>query len=163
MQRWLIEDKDTPTSLHKKGHNKDPLICNYVLNSETHASNGVLTVEHRRRRHRDRQRHGGICNNGKMLNNHENGKKKNGKISDGGRTGKYCPSEPSLLLQKSCTFAVFEKDFAYRHQRMSCMRRGVKTEQLTGRSTHVYFLVAPCSTVVSHFTFRPMRPHWLKA
>ena len=30
-------------------------------------------------------------------------------------------------------------------------------DRLTGRNTHMHlFLVAPCSTVVSHFTFRPM-------
>ena len=46
----------------QKGLDKDPLICNYVLNSETNA-NGVKSVEHRCRRHRHLQRHGGLRNN----------------------------------------------------------------------------------------------------
>ena len=122
------------------------------------------SVEHRRRRHRHRQRHGGIRNNRKILNSGEDGSKKNGKISSGGRRGKYSRSEPSPLLQESCTFYLFEKVFAFRHQRMSCTRRGGKTEHLTGRSTHAYFSrCAPCSTVVSHFTFHSMHVHWLKA
>ena len=142
MPRWLVEDKATPTSLHKK----DQLICNDVLNSETNASNGFISVEHRRRRHRHRQRHGGIRNNGKILNSGEDGK-----------TG---IARSAMVGEMVNTIALSPHFFC---KRMSCMRRGVKTEHLTGRSTHVYFLVAPCSTVVSHFTFHPMHLHWLKA
>ena len=65
-------------------------------------------MEHRRRRHR--QRHGGIRNTGKVLNCGESGKKKNGKVSDGGRNGKYSPLSPHFFLQKSCTFVVSSKN-----------------------------------------------------
>ena len=56
--------------IQSKGLDKDPLICNYVLNSETNANNGVIcalsSVENRRcRRHRHRQRLGGIRDTGK--------------------------------------------------------------------------------------------------
>ena len=50
MQRWLTN----------KDPDKDPFMSGYALNSEKNAGNGVKSVEHRRRRHRHRQPHGGI-------------------------------------------------------------------------------------------------------
>ena len=82
VQRWLIKDKGTPTSLHRKGLDNESLICNYALNSETSANNGVMSVELRRHRHRLCQRLGGIRNTGKVLNCGESGKwASTGKVS----------------------------------------------------------------------------------
>ena len=103
----LRRTKNTPTFIHNKEPDKDPLICNYDPNCERNVSNGVISVEHRRRRHRHRQRHGGIRNNGKNLNSGKNENKKNCKINNGGRSGKYSASEPLPLLQGSSTFVVF--------------------------------------------------------
>ena len=64
-------------------------------------------MEHRRGRHRHRQRRDGIRNNGKNLNSGKKENKKNDKINNGGRSGKYSRSEPLHLLQESCTFKVF--------------------------------------------------------
>ena len=70
-----------------------------VLNSETSANNGVIcassSVEHQRCRHRHRQRHGGICNTGQVLNGGESGNKMSGKIKSGARSGEYSRSESS--------------------------------------------------------------------
>ena len=106
----FIKDKATPTSLHKKGHDKDPLICNYVLNSETNASNGVISVEHRRRRHRHRQRHDGIRNNGKILNSGESGNQKNDKTKSYMSIlapGNCCGRILFQLLPKSTCVLIF--------------------------------------------------------
>ena len=63
---------------------------------------------------------------------------KNGKISNGGKSGKYTLSEPLTLLQESCFF--FKKK-RYRHLRMSCTRREVKTVR-TERvaQTHIFLV-----------------------
>ena len=95
MQPWLVKDMDTSTF-------QRPIDWNYVFNSEKSVSNGVISVEHRRRRHR--HRHGGIRNNGKHLNT---GNKKNGRTSNGGRSDEYSRFEPLPLLRESCTFVVF--------------------------------------------------------
>ena len=101
MQRWLIMDKATPTSLHRKGLNNGPLFYIYVLSSETSTNNGVncagSSVEDRRcrHRHRHRQLHGGIRHTEKVLNCGESGNKMSGKIKGGGRSGEYSPSESS--------------------------------------------------------------------
>ena len=69
-----------------------------------------------------------------------------------------------LFFEKCCTFVLvfFLSDFVYRHWRLSCTRRKVKTEHFVAHSTHAFFLVAH-STVVSHLTFHPMHLLWLKA
>ena len=48
-----------------KGPGNGPLTSSFAHNSEKNASNGVISVEHRRLRHRHRQRHGGTLNDGK--------------------------------------------------------------------------------------------------
>ena len=80
MQRWVTnKDKETPTIFQITDPDKDPLTRSWAHNSERTASNGVTSVEHRRRR---RQRHGGVRNNVKNPNDGKNdtsGKKdKNG-------------------------------------------------------------------------------------
>ena len=133
------------TFLHNKDPDKDTLICKYALNSEKNANNGVISVEHRRHRHRRRHRHGGIRNNGKVLNCGEGGNKMSGKIKNGGRNGKrrqqmirvqlvpgnwseYFATAAQVALSfrislQSCTFTshvVFVlTDFASRHWRIS--------------------------------------------
>ena len=125
-------EKATLTSLHRKGLDNDPLIYNYVLSSETSAHNRVIcassSVEHRRCRHRHHQRHGGIRNTGKVLNCGESGNKMSGKIKMVGKVVNSVALSPHLLLHKYGKFVVF-LNFACRHQRMSCTRREVKTEQ----------------------------------
>ena len=44
VQRWLINEKATPTSLCRKEFDTDSFRYNYVLKSETNADNGVVTV-----------------------------------------------------------------------------------------------------------------------
>ena len=45
--------------------------------------------------------------NGGSLENGMNHNKENDKINNGGKRGKYKLSNPSVLLQESCTFVVF--------------------------------------------------------
>ena len=62
-----------------------------------------------------------------------------------GRVSATVPFMPlAFLLQESCTFVFFHKNiFAYRHQRLSCTRREVKTEHLVECTvvtlTHIFF------------------------
>ena len=108
-------------------------------------------VEHRRRRHRHRQRHGGIGNHGKNLNSGKNDNKKNGKISNGGRSCEYSRSGPLLLLQESGTFVV-KKDFACRQQRMSCTRREWRPNTSPDAAHPHIFLVARRVAQLSHIS-----------
>ena len=84
VQRWLINEKATPTSLCRKEFDTDSFRYNYVLKSETNADNGV----------RNGVNTGAIVigenvvdirNNGKILNSGETGNKKNGKMNNSGR------------------------------------------------------------------------------
>ena len=52
----------------------------------------------------------------------------------------------------------FLTDFVYTHPRMSCTRPGVKTEHLTGRTTHAFFRVLAHVTVAQDFL--PTRSHF---
>ena len=123
MQRLLIKDKGTPTSLHKKGHDTGPLICNYVLNSETNASNGVISVEHRRRRHRPRQH----WEKARVAT------RSMARSAMVGEVAKYSRSEP--LTMGAC-----------RHWRM-------KTEHISPDAAHTQRRKTICSTPMSGFGF----------
>ena len=61
-----------------------------------------------------------------------NHNKENGKIGNCGKSGKYNLSEPSTLFARILHIRrfFFFKNIAYTHQRMSCMRRVVKTAHL---------------------------------
>ena len=75
--------------------------------------------------------------------------KKNGKISNGGKSDKYSLSDPPTL-QESCAF-LFEKHFAYRHWRMWCTRRVVKTAHLVGvTQTHMFLVVCTRDSRARH-------------
>ena len=124
-----------------------PLICSYALQLRENASNGVISAEHRRRRHRHRQRHCGIRTYGKNPSNGENDN--NGKNDKIGMDGGNGTNEYRFLQwpQSFCNFAsqsIFVAgNFAYRHKRMSCSRRKVKTENISPDAAHTHmFLVA---------------------
>ena len=72
-----------------------------------------------------------IFNSGGIWENGMNRKKKNGKISNGGTRRAYSLSEKSVLFAKVFHIRNF---FAYRHERKSCTRRGVKTEHYVVRT-----------------------------
>ena len=81
----------------------------------------------------DRRRHLHLRQLGGNLKTDKNDM--HGKIGmdDGNGKNEYSFLAPSVTLQDSCTL-VFFLHFAYRHQRMSWTRRGVKTEHLTVRT-----------------------------
>ena len=105
----------------------------YVRNCAGDVKNGDIFMD--RSRHLHLRQLGGNLNSGKNCN------KIDGKISNGGKSGKYSRFEP-LNLAHSFFFFFFE-DFVY----MSCTRRGVNTEHLTVRTTDAHFYRR-----VSHFT-----------
>ena len=75
--------------------------------------------------------------------------KKNGKISNGGKSDKYSLSDPPTL-QESCAF-LFKKHFAYRHWRMWCTRRVVKTAHLVRvTQTHIFLVVCTRDSRARH-------------
>ena len=92
-----------------------------------------------RRRHRHRQRHVGVRYTGKNSNNGKNGiNGKSDKIGTDLRNGtnEHRPLEsPFFISFFSPVSCFFVGHFAYRHQRMSCTRRSVKTQHFTGCST----------------------------
>ena len=103
-----------------------------------------------RRRHR--QWNGGTRYIGKNSNDGKNGIiGKSDKIGTDPRNGtnEHRPVElPMFGLQISLSVSCFfGRHFAYRHHRMPCTRRCVKTEHLTRRSTHVLSRCAQCSAV----------------
>ena len=79
----------------------------------------------------------------------------NDKIGMDGRNGTNEYRFPELLksLCKCQPVDFFVGHSAYKHKRVSCTRRRVTTEHLTGRSTHAYFSrCAPCGTVFHMYT-----------
>ena len=118
--------------------------CDQTMSSKT-----VIGMSTGRRHPLHLQQIGGIQEN---VMNH---KKKNGKISNGGKSGEYSLSEPSALLQESSTFVVVLQ-FAFRHLRMSCTRRVVKTAHLVRvTQTHIFLVLRTCDTPSTHVGSRP--------
>ena len=97
--------------LSNKDPDKDPLLRSYAHNSEKNASNGVISVEHRRRRQCHRQRHGRTLNNGKNPNNGNNdinGKNDKFGMDDRDGTNEYrFPESPNHLANFFASQSVF--------------------------------------------------------
>ena len=93
-----------------------------------------------RKHHLHPQQIGGSQENGMNHN-------KNGKINSGGKSGKYSLSEPSTLLQESCTFV----SLPLREQTVANVVDAVVGEDRTPRRTHrtrgtdARFLLASCT------------------
>ena len=64
-----------------------------------------------------------------------NHNQENGNIGHGGKSGEYSLSDPLVFFGKNLAQSCFF--FTYRHQRMSCTRREVKTERLVVRTERV--------------------------
>ena len=83
--------------------------------------------------------------------NGANTKALNGEITNGEITSwlqTLCKSDLAATLQDSGTFVDFFSGFVCRHKRMSCTRRGVKTEPLVART---FFSSCQCREHLSTF------------
>ena len=148
--RWLSnKDEETPKFLQVKDSDKGLWTSSYAHNSSGSVSNGEISVEHRRRRHRHRQRHGRPATMGRTQTM--------GRTTSMARTTRLAwmagmGRMSSDFLSRQVTLHMlpvsrfFVGHFAYRHQRMSCTRRGGAHRT---QHTHAYVSrCAPCSTVV---------------
>ena len=80
-----------------------------------------------------------------------NHNEKNGKISSGGKSGRYSLSEPSTFCKNLAHSFFFSKKFACRHWRVSCVRHGVKTAHLVRvTQTHIFFVLCTRDSHAGH-------------
>ena len=142
---------------------------NSHLVSLQNKTTGVISVGHRRRRHRHRQRHGAIRMGRAPTMARTTSMARTTRLAWMAGMGRMNRDFLNCKIYfanfyASQSMSLVVGHFAYRLKRMSRTRRSVKTEHLTGRSTHAYFSrCAPIQHSVSYFTFRPMHLHWLKA
>ena len=117
---WILTSRKT-----NKSDNDLPMKnCYQILSDEVGIGKSTG-----RRHHLHFQQSGGVQENG------TNNNKTNGKMNNGGTRVKTV----SLIHQPFCKglahcFIFFKKKIAYRHQRMSCTRRKVKTAHLVART-----------------------------